>query len=239
MRKNNFLIPLFLVFLKINAFGQVFIESEMLYEEINKFSTVTEFDKSIIQNELNIETYINTVEKWQKERGYYFTPETKNEIYTEIGLSIILLNKLSDYSFSDSAALSSDSFIDGTNQLLENYLDNIISNGKITPLVGEWLGTFQFNIKSNIGNDIAVEPFKNVYYKKKNERGSITVNSDVKQCSIFIDGKDSELTTNKTVSVKTGSRTVVVKKDGYQDCPETVEVKKRKTVSINCKMKKK
>lgn len=240
-KSNRFCLILLLSFKTANILAQEVsgFDTTPIFDEANRFLPITDFDKSILNDEFSFTPYINTLENWQQTNSCYFAPQVRNELLIDIGLSTILLNKLSNYSYSTSENFTSATFQLTTNQVLTQYLNSTIHDKKLQPLAGQWLGAFEYGksyLRSNTGTDISVSPYENIFVKKANELGNIKVNSDVDDCAIFLDEEDTEFTTNRTIVVKVGSRQVTVKKEGYEDCNTTVEVKKRSTKTVDCKM---
>jgi hypothetical protein len=125
---------------------------------------------------------------------------------------------------------------------LPHYLERLSLARRLPPVFTIWFGnalveTSRFKESTKESTDY-FEFRRGGSSVPLNQYGRISVISLPDNAEIFIDGKFSKQYSNKEFVILTGSHTVMIKREGYQDCGTTVSVDSGKRYEVKCELKK-
>lgn len=231
-----------LVFLNVKAQNSTDFHIDSVFKQVNNFISPTGVD-TLYFNDLPLKCTSETIIKnWQDSNEYYFEAKEIDKMCYEIAFAEILRNKMSSYLSIDT--IKSYDYQQISSRVITDHLSSIKEGGRMKPITGTYLESFDYDSKKIkiINKEFELfkdkREYKTLFKRSRCQFGYVQIDSNVEGCTIIIDNRDTEITTNKKLNIPVGDRQIMVVKDGYTNCVKIVKVKKRQHYEITCVLEK-
>ena len=240
--KNNFILLLFVMIIFQNTKAQTRVNIDSVFKKANKYFLPTACDTLFFNDFSPRSNNKAIIENWQDKNGFYFEGKEIDKICNEIAFAEVLRNKMAAYSPVDSIKPKDSYQI--SPRVIVDYLTKRKDGERTKSITGFYFESFNFGAKTfrlinrNIEMFKDKRTYKSLFKRSRCRFGFIQIDSNIEGCTIMLDGVDTEISTNKKLSIPVGHREIKVVKEGYTNCMKILNVKKRRQYELICVLEK-